>query len=46
MKPYIFFKYINEVFKMAEKRDDAIVILSELTELLEEKSDLNALGMS
>ena len=31
---------------MAEKRDDAIVILSELTELLEEKSDLNALGMS
>ena len=46
MKPYIFFKYINEVFNLSEKKDNTIVILSELVELLEEKNDLNALGMS
>ncbi|CBY08937.1 unnamed protein product [Oikopleura dioica] len=43
MKPRVFFKYINDVFKMSEKRDDSIVILSELCELLSEKYDINAL---
>ncbi len=46
MKPRVFFKYINDVFKMSEKRDDSIVILSELCELLSEKYDINALGIS